>query len=640
MMVRSGKSVCLSALRRSLVWSCVALIAALCGTLCAQDTGKNAVISSGGSPVPSPSFLDATQFSVGVDPCQAISATFGHLPTTGGTVDARGLAGTSSTLICSVNPIPSGARGRLLLGSGTYLAQVPWVIQSNNINVIGTGASGDTGNNNTIIQACASGQANCGSSIFPSGHAVIQMGTSGQTVMRSTVKELAVDCQDVPGVSGFQAVNAQEETVIDLVRVTGCRVAAFDIGVGDNNDQNGAALSNFDVGYPAGQGCPTVVPGMISSISRDNTGLVTVVLTTGLYSPTLEVGYEVVISNVVPASFNGTYRVNPPITILPPGFTYQQQSTTVASASNSGQIALFPVGVRVWQATSSAVRPIVNGTINGSMCPQSATSKPPIAMELSGGDPFVHNVHAEGFTVGIQIGDLTQTNGVTLTNVKPENNTVTGIQISDQWKLAGAAPGALPTGNIDIFNLDAGGGNVDTNSIKDLINGNTLTQTGSNLAVGYYLVGPGGVMTSAKPEPGLVNGFDVNGQNVAIYSGSANAVFSAGPSGMTTSRATNSATYNTATNCASSSGSCGSAAAGQVSTGTSTLTVSTSAVTANSEIHIQEDTTLGSILGVTCNTTKGRTYTVTSKTANTSFVITASAAPTSGAICLTYRILN
>jgi hypothetical protein len=40
--------------------------------------------------------------------------------------------------------------------------------------------------------------------------AIGEAGTSAQTVMRSTLKELVLDCQDVPGVSGFQAVNAQE----------------------------------------------------------------------------------------------------------------------------------------------------------------------------------------------------------------------------------------------------------------------------------------------------------------------------------------------------------------------------------------------------------------------------------------------
>jgi hypothetical protein len=237
--------------------------------------GQNAVIKdTGGHTSNSPSFFDATQFPA-ADPCVQIQLAFGALPSSGGTVHARGLAPfpTGSTIVCSVNPIPANAKGRLLLSSGTYLAQVPWVIQSNNFSIIGTGASGDTGNNNTIIQACA-GQTNCGGHTFGSGQAVIQMGTCTQTVMRSEVKQLAVDCQDVPGVSGFQAVNAQEQSVVDLVRVTGCRVAGFDIGVGDTNVQNGVALSNFDFGYPNGgsggrQGCPAITAGTITTLSRD-----------------------------------------------------------------------------------------------------------------------------------------------------------------------------------------------------------------------------------------------------------------------------------------------------------------------------------------------------------------------------------
>jgi hypothetical protein len=81
-------------------------------------------------------------------------------------------------------------------------------------------------------------------------------------------------------------------------------------------------------------------------------------------------------------------------------------------------------------------------------------------MELSGGSPFVHNVHTEGFGVGVQLGDLAGTSGATLINVKPDNYTTTGVVISNQYLSAGSAPGALPTGNINIFNLDVTGGST------------------------------------------------------------------------------------------------------------------------------------------------------------------------------------
>jgi hypothetical protein len=174
-------------------------------------------VTGGWNPARPSKILYADQYP-GSDPCVQIANAFADTPPTGGIVDARGLIPTvtSTTLTCSVNPIPSSAKGRLLLGGGTYLAQVPWVIQNNNISIIGTGASGDSGSGNTLIQACALGQANCGGVVFQSGKGIIQMGPSlaGGAISRVTVKELAVDCQDVPGVSGFQVIAVQEQRYI------------------------------------------------------------------------------------------------------------------------------------------------------------------------------------------------------------------------------------------------------------------------------------------------------------------------------------------------------------------------------------------------------------------------------------------
>jgi hypothetical protein len=75
-----------------------------------------------------------------------------------------------------------------------------------------------------------------------------------------------------------------------------------------------------------------------------------------------------------------------------------------------------------------------------------------------------------------------------------------------------------------------------------------------------------------------------------------------------------------------------------------TVTVSTSAVnrngSSNSNILIQENSGLSVPLGVTCNTTLGRTYAVTTQTDGTSFVITSSAAPAANPACLSYFIFN
>lgn len=104
------------------------------------------------------------------------------------------------------------------------------------------------------------------------------------------------------------------------------------------------------------------------------------------------------------------------------------------------------------------------------------------------------------------------------------------------------------------------------------------------------------------------------------------------------------ANIQTPTNCTSSAAPavCAAASAGSVviaAAGT-TVTVNTTLVTANSQIFLTEDSSLGTKLSVTCNTTTGRLYTVTTRTAATSFVITASAAPVTNPACLSYFIVN
>jgi hypothetical protein len=100
----------------------------------------------------------------------------------------------------------------------------------------------------------------------------------------------------------------------------------------------------------------------------------------------------------------------------------------------------------------------------------------------------------------------------------------------------------------------------------------------------------------------------------------------------------------TNTNCSSTASPavCAAASAGSVAIANpgTAITVNTTAVTANSQILITEDSSLGAKLGVTCNATLGRTFMVTARTAATSFTITASATPAANSACLSYVILN
>lgn len=102
-------------------------------------------------------------------------------------------------------------------------------------------------------------------------------------------------------------------------------------------------------------------------------------------------------------------------------------------------------------------------------------------------------------------------------------------------------------------------------------------------------------------------------------------------------------TFSSSSNCNSSASPsvCGSSSAGSVAlaAGGTTLTVNTSAVTANSQIIILNDDSLGTRLGVTCNTTINNAW-VSSRTAGTSFQITVAAAPVTNPECFSFTILN
>jgi hypothetical protein len=103
-------------------------------------------------------------------------------------------------------------------------------------------------------------------------------------------------------------------------------------------------------------------------------------------------------------------------------------------------------------------------------------------------------------------------------------------------------------------------------------------------------------------------------------------------------------TYSTTTNCSSSASPavCASAAAGSVAVAASATTevVNTTAVTINSQILLQEDSSLGTKLSVTCNTTPATAPpTVSARTPGVSFTITTTT-PTTNPRCFSYEVVN
>lgn len=102
-------------------------------------------------------------------------------------------------------------------------------------------------------------------------------------------------------------------------------------------------------------------------------------------------------------------------------------------------------------------------------------------------------------------------------------------------------------------------------------------------------------------------------------------------------------TINTITNCSSSASPavCAAAPSGSVvvAAAATTVVVNTTAVTANSQILLTSDSSLGTKLGVTCNATPTQAW-ISARTAGTSFTVTVASAPTTNPQCLSYTIIN
>lgn len=101
--------------------------------------------------------------------------------------------------------------------------------------------------------------------------------------------------------------------------------------------------------------------------------------------------------------------------------------------------------------------------------------------------------------------------------------------------------------------------------------------------------------------------------------------------------------YGTLTNCSSSASPavCAAAPSGSVvvAAAATTEVVNTTAVTASSQIQLTFDSSLGTKLSVTCNTTVVQ-GTVSARTGGTSFTITVPTAPTTNPACFSYTIVN
>jgi hypothetical protein len=111
----------------------------------AAQTGQNAVYN-GTSPVPSPSFIDASQFAgSATDICGVLQFVLAEssYPASGAVIDARGFNPNNTKMTCSASPwagITNPPPSTILLPAGTIQISTSWVLPSNT-RLIGEGES-------------------------------------------------------------------------------------------------------------------------------------------------------------------------------------------------------------------------------------------------------------------------------------------------------------------------------------------------------------------------------------------------------------------------------------------------------------------------------------------------------------------
>jgi hypothetical protein len=147
----------------------------------------------------------ASAFS-GSDPCAQINAAIKALPSTGGTVDARGFQGTQS---CASNPFAGITSDvELLLGDVAIQTTVPWVTPSaQNVLVIGSGRGGS--GHGTTIRAVTGFPSTCDG--LSTGCPVVRLG-SGTTAFGHRIENLAIDCNSQTGAIGLYSTDIQEQS--------------------------------------------------------------------------------------------------------------------------------------------------------------------------------------------------------------------------------------------------------------------------------------------------------------------------------------------------------------------------------------------------------------------------------------------
>lgn len=355
---------------------------------------------------------------------------------------------------------------------------------------------------------------------------------------------------------------------------------------------------------------------------------------------------------------------------------------TVAGTTTSGGIVYFSSTTQISSSGIMAAGDFILGGGAGT-APTATFSVVPIANGGTGAATALTDT-VFGNPTGSTAAPVF-TNAPSLLSLTVSNNVATpkiAVASSSGGLSIGSSSGVLLVSGTPFVQIKAGG-NIDTNSsatttLTDFQVADTFANLSGSLTVTAAWIGSnfsntwgtsGAVITYNSTTPmttlQLLPAFNVSTSSTGHYDGiffqPTETSIGAGVtnffweqknnagttvSTMTAGGLLTSTLYATTTNCASSASPavCGSAASGAftIAAATTSIVVNTTAVTANSEIEIQPDSSLGTRLSVTCNTSLATLIgpVVTARTPGTSFTVTITGTLITNPACYTYSVIN
>jgi len=581
------------------------------------------------------------------DACQMILAAQ-QSTAVGVVIDARGFTGDQA---CSVNPFSFSYQGTILLGPTFYHIATPWMLP-HKVNLLGAGWETGLGNNSigsTVIQACSGAGQYCAGA-FPSNGIMFCYTDDGTTcnhtsgpVFDSPLYNLTFDGNNVLGITLLANFVGQEGT--GFFRINGFGYGNHGVGI----NLGGIGKDPVDNG-PGSQN--TTLDEISLSLITGNTCTVDsigILVDTG--GPAFPSARS--ISNVTITNQGCASNLYPDVNIQISTGSMKLDSIHCESFQRACvTLGYSPVGL------AGGASGISIDEINCGNCAPQPSTNLATTTSISGNTVTVTGL---GTNTNIRVGDLVimsgcapagynnayvvlTTTATTFTGViggntppvgngtcsayQPEN---TVVLISNQY--------AAGTASISLSNVRAVGPNLPFDTIVDEINatastGATVNTTNANVLnaavenqVSLYILGD-------------ASSFPAFGTNVFTTSWQ---IPQTQLSVMSTQEIV------TSYNCAAQGGNCQNGGPSQpaviaglvaIGTGQTTVTVTTKAVTSNSEIFIQEDPSAGSRFLATCSTSQFVNAMVTSRSAGVSFTITISAPVTSNPLCFDFWIVN